>query len=190
VAVFCVDVSTVRTVGRAPTGSTSRAVRALAEIVVIAYDGSPASDRAVREGGQLLAGRPAVVVVVWKAGLGFELVQLPTSTVGLPPAPIDIRTAAEIDLELSERAQRVAQKGAGLARDAGLDAEGLAIADDPDSPVAETILRVVRERDARAVLAGSHGHGGVSAALLGSTSRDLIRHAPCPVVVTRGPASG
>jgi nucleotide-binding universal stress UspA family protein len=154
-------------------------------IIVIAYDGSAASEKALREAGGLLAGWSAVVVVVWKAGLGFELVELPASTVGLPPAPIDIRTAVEVDRELSEAARRLAQKGAGLARDAGFEADGLAIADDPDTPVAETIVRVVQERDARAVVVGAHGHGRVSSLLLGSTSRDVIRHAPCPVVVTR-----
>ena len=77
------------------------------------------------------------------------------------------------------------RKGAELAREAGFEAEGLAIADDPETPVAGTIVRVLRERDARAVVIGAHGHGGVSSLLLGSTSRDVIRHAPCPVVVTR-----
>jgi nucleotide-binding universal stress UspA family protein len=155
-------------------------------IVLIAYDGSAASETAVRRAGGLLAGWPALVVVVWKAGLGFELVALPASSIGLPPAPIDVRTAVEVDRDLSEAAQRVARRGAELARDAGFEAEGLAIADDPETPVAETIVRVLRERDAQAVVVGAHGHGGVSSPLLGRTSRDVIRHAPCPVLVTRG----
>jgi hypothetical protein len=35
------------------------------------------------------------VAVVWEAGAGaaFELMELTASTVGIPPAPIDIRTA-------------------------------------------------------------------------------------------------
>jgi nucleotide-binding universal stress UspA family protein len=152
--------------------------------IVVAYDGSEASEHALRAAGGLLSGWPALVVVVWKAGLGTELVALPASSIGLPPAPIDVRTAVEVDRELAEGAQRVAQHGAELAREAGLDAEGLAVADDPHTPVAETIVRVVRERDARAVVVGAHGHG-LSSLLLGSTSRDVIRHAPCPVIVTR-----
>ena len=51
--------------------------------------------------------------------------------------------------------------------------------------VAESILRVARENDAQAVVLGVHGHGGISEAILGSTSRDVIRHAHCPVVVAR-----
>jgi nucleotide-binding universal stress UspA family protein len=153
--------------------------------VLIAYDGSDGADRAVREAAALLGSRPALVVVVWKAGLGLELVALPTSTIGLPPAAIDIRTALEIERTLSERAQQLAQKGAGLARDAGFEAEGLTVAEDPEVAVDETIARVARERDAQAVAVGTHGHGPAADAILGGISRGVIRRAPCPVVVVR-----
>jgi nucleotide-binding universal stress UspA family protein len=153
--------------------------------IVIGYDGSPAAEHAVAEAGDLLSGRPALVVVVWKQGLGFELLELPTATIGLPPAQLDIRTALEIEKSMQERAQRLAQKGASLARDAGFDAEGLAVADDVDVPVSETIVKVARERDAQAVVVGAHGHGRAAEVVLGSTSRDVVRHTPCPVLVVR-----
>lgn len=35
------------------------------------------------------------------------------------------------------------------------------------------------------LVVGSRGHGGFSAALLGSTSQNCVQHAPCPVVVIR-----
>jgi hypothetical protein len=44
-------------------------------------------------GAGLLGERPAIVVVVWKVGLAFELIELPASSIGLPPAPLDILTA-------------------------------------------------------------------------------------------------
>jgi hypothetical protein len=47
--------------------------------IVIGYDGSVAAEHAVREAGELLGGRPALVVVVWNQGLGFELLELPTA---------------------------------------------------------------------------------------------------------------
>jgi nucleotide-binding universal stress UspA family protein len=34
---------------------------------------------------------------------------------------------------------------------------------------------------------GAHGHGRLSEALLGSTTRDVIHRAECPVVVVREP---
>jgi nucleotide-binding universal stress UspA family protein len=158
--------------------------------ILIAFDGSAASEHAVRATGELLRGRRALVLVVWKAGLGFELMELPTSSVGLPPAPIDLRTAAEIDQELLEASQRLAQKGAQLAQEAGFEAEGTTVAEDPGTPVAETIVRVAEELGAQAIAVGAHGHGKLSSIVLGSTSRDVIRHAACPVIVAREPGQG
>jgi len=40
-------------------------------------------------------------------------------------------------------------------------------------------------RDARMLVVGSHGHGSVGEALLGSVSQHVARHADCPVVVVR-----
>jgi nucleotide-binding universal stress UspA family protein len=152
--------------------------------VLIAYDGSPAAERAVRESAELLAPEHAIVVVVWKQGLAFELEELPASTIGLPPAPLDVRTALEFDRRLLEGAQRRAEQGARLAREAGFDAEGLTVADDADTPIAETLAEVARRREAAAIVVGSHDHSG----LLGPISRDVVRLSPCPVVVVRGPA--
>jgi nucleotide-binding universal stress UspA family protein len=44
---------------------------------------------------------------------------------------------------------------------------------------------VARERDAPALVVGAHRHGALSEVLLGSTSRDVVRHAPCPAIVVR-----
>jgi hypothetical protein len=61
--------------------------------ILIAFDGTPGSEYALWEAGALLSGRRALVVTVWKPGLAFELMELPTATLGLPPAQLDIRTA-------------------------------------------------------------------------------------------------
>ena len=140
----------------------------------------PPPPRAPPPRGRARAARPTVVAVVWKAGLAFELMELPTATIGLPPSPIDVRTAAEIDEHNYESAQHLARQGAELARELGLEADPLVVAEDPETPIAETIVSLAKERDAQAVVVGPHRHGPV---LLGSVSRDVVRHAPCPVVV-------
>jgi nucleotide-binding universal stress UspA family protein len=157
--------------------------------LLIAYDGTPASTYALREAAALLRGHEALVVTVYKPGLAFELMELPTATIGLPPAPLDVRTALELDRELYESAQRMAEQGMRLAKEAGLDVEGLAVAEEVEVTVAETIVDVARRRDSRAIALGAHGHGRLGEVILGSTSRDVIRHAPCPVVVARRPAA-
>jgi nucleotide-binding universal stress UspA family protein len=153
--------------------------------LVIAYDRSPPADHAVREAGKLFPGRRALVLVVWKEGLGFEIAELPAATIGMPPSPLDIRTALEIDRVIYEGAQKVAQQGAELAKEAGLDAEGLAVADEVDVPLAETIAHVAEEQGAAAIVIGAQGQS--RAAILGSTSRDVIGHARGPVVIVPGP---
>jgi nucleotide-binding universal stress UspA family protein len=153
--------------------------------ILIAYDGSPSADHAIREAGGLLAGRRALVVVVYEQGVGFEFEELPSVTIGAPPAPLDIRMALDVDRELAERSQMLARHGAELAREVGFEAEALAVADDVEMPVAETIVTVAREQSAAAIVVGAHGHSRLSEVVLGSTSRDVIRRAPCPVVVAR-----
>lgn len=153
--------------------------------VVIGFDGSPGSDRAIQEAGELLAPRAALVVVVWKRGLGFALMENPASTLGLPPAELDISAALEVDEAMRERAQRLAEQGAAIARDAGLEAESLVAADDVDTPVAETLVRVARDRGAHGIVVARHPKGRAADWILGSTTRDVIRHADRPVVVVR-----
>jgi len=46
------------------------------------------------------------------------------------------------------------------------------------------ICEVANEVSADAVVMGSHGHGGVRRALLGSVADYVVRHATCPVVVS------
>jgi nucleotide-binding universal stress UspA family protein len=151
--------------------------------VVIGFDGTPASERALHEAASLFAGRRALVVVVWEAGRAFALAALPTTALGQPPGILDIRTAIEADRAMYEAAERLAGWGAAQARDAGLQAEGVAVAD--DMTVADTLIRLARERDAQTVVVGTHGHGRLSELLLGSTTRSVIERAPCPVVVVR-----
>jgi nucleotide-binding universal stress UspA family protein len=151
--------------------------------LIIAVDGTPSSERAIRDAAELAGKRPALITVVWKAGLGFELMELPTATIGLPPSPIDIRTALEIDERTSEAARRLAGQGAELARSLGLEAEPLTVAEEPEITVAETLVRIAREHDAAAIVTAPHGHGHGGIVIIGSTTRDVIRHAPCPVVV-------
>jgi nucleotide-binding universal stress UspA family protein len=156
--------------------------------VVLAYDGTAGAEHAIREAGELLAGRAALVVVVYKAGIGFELLETPTAALGLPPATLDIRTAMEVDRALAERSQRLAQQGAGIAREAGFpEAEGHAVADDIDTPVAETLVREADQRNAQAIVVGTHGHRGIGEIVLGSTTRDVLRRSHCPVVAVREP---
>ncbi len=149
--------------------------------VIIGFDGTPASERAVREAAALFAPRPALVVVVWEAGRAFEAAALPETALEGPAATLDVRIALEGETAAYEAAQRMAEQGAALARHAGLEADGLAVAD--EATVAETLVRLARERDAQSVVIGAHGHHELRKLVLGSTLSGVLRRAPCPVLV-------
>jgi len=48
-----------------------------------------------------------------------------------------------------------------------------------------TLCNLAAETDASALIVGSRGRGGLKRALLGSVSDYVVRHAPCPVMVSR-----
>jgi nucleotide-binding universal stress UspA family protein len=146
---------------------------------LVGYDGSPAATQALQEAIDLLGPVPLLVVVIWEAGLPFELAATPT----IDPAPIDIRAALELDRQLYDRARRWAEQAAADARQAGGTADGLVVAD--ELTPADTLIRLAAERDAPVIVVGRHGHRAVTEALMGSTTRELIRRAPCPVLVVR-----
>jgi nucleotide-binding universal stress UspA family protein len=155
-----------------------------AELVLIGFDGTGASERAVREAARLFAGRPALVVTIWEPGRAFDLALVPARGFELPLSGIDIRAADEVDKAMYEEAQRLARWGAQLAADSGLAADSLVVAD--EVTVADTLVRLAGEHSAAVLVVGAHRRGRVAELLLGTTARAVIKDAPCPVLVVRG----
>jgi nucleotide-binding universal stress UspA family protein len=148
--------------------------------VLIAYDGSDTARRAVREAAKLLGSRQVFVVTVWEPALAYETA-MPTAGLEMEPVSVDVEGAREVEEELHQRAHRTAQEGAELARSAGLQATGLAVADEVH--VADTIVGLAREKGVAAIVVGSRGLTGIRARLEGSTSNAVLKQAPCPVVI-------
>ena len=95
-----------------------------------------------------------------------------------------------------EKLQEAAQEeGTHLLQE--LKAQGIAPAAEervePGSPVVK-LIEIAESEQADLLVVGSRGHGALKSAVLGSVSRELAAHAPCPVVVVppdaRVPASG
>lgn len=47
------------------------------------------------------------------------------------------------------------------------------------------LVRIARERQAELLVLGTHGRGAIDAAIFGSTTGHVVRHAPCPVLTVR-----
>jgi nucleotide-binding universal stress UspA family protein len=157
--------------------------------LLIAYDGSDLANAAVRGAAELFPGSAALVVTVWEPGLGaMAVVDATRDAVGAVPVRRDAELVSDLDRAGKHHAAVVAGEGARLARSLDLDAEPHAIPDEVH--VAEAIVDLAVERDAAAVVIGSHGISGLRSRLLGSTSRHVLARCQRPVVVVRADASG
>lgn len=87
---------------------------------------------------------------------------------------------------MEESAMRITAEGVERARKA---ADGLDVRS--ETHVARPVPALVEaSRDAALLVVGSHGHGEMTAALLGSVAYAATAHAHCPVVVVRSEVAG
>jgi nucleotide-binding universal stress UspA family protein len=157
-------------------------VNADARPVLVAFDGSPGSQAAVREAAGLFPDRRLVVVSVWEPGLRMLMMSRPDA-LGFsapPPSPEEIAT---IDRVAREHATATAEAGAQLARGRGAIVEAVPVPDEVD--VAHAIAATAEQQDAAAIVVGSRGLGAVRSRVLGSTSRKLLHDSRRPVLVVR-----
>ena len=144
--------------------------------VLVGFDGYDDSTAAIAGAGALLAPRKAIVAYVWES---LSEVLLHTNSEQLTGT---MREATEeFDASEAGHAAEVAERGAGLARAAGLDAQAVAAHGKPKAW--PTLLELAAEHDAAAIVIGSQGLGAVKSVVLGSVSRGLLHHASRPVFV-------
>jgi nucleotide-binding universal stress UspA family protein len=155
---------------------------------LVAFDGSAESSAAVRAAARLFGHRRLVVVSVWEPGLAFAIGPAYDPTGMGYPMPTG-EEVAMLDAAQRDHATATAEAGARLAAEAGAtNAEPYPVAD--RVRVADTVAGLAEEMKACAVVVGTRGRGAMRSKLLGSTSSELLRCAPCPVVVVRADTAG
>ena len=133
--------------------------------ILICYDRSSGSRHAIEHAAALFPGAHAIVLNLWEFPLA------------LPPYPLESGEDAQRSL-----AERAANEGCELARRAGLDAEPVIECGSVDGTW-QTILSIAAQRNARVVVLGAREVHGLRSVLLGSVSREVVRHADRPVLV-------
>lgn len=106
---------------------------------------------------------------------------IPSATVGpMDSHPLVIDPALEEEMQNSER--DAAERGLSELADAlRIEGEMLIEVGDPGP----TICAVAARDAVDVVVIGSHGHGWLQRVLIGSVSKHVLQHAPCPVLVIR-----
>lgn len=93
--------------------------------------------------------------------------------------PGDVQLAREICAEELKREHHELLSVSSKLRKAGVDAQAILVKGD----AAKLIVEKAEDLDAEIILLGSHGHGLLHKALLGSVSESVIRHAPCNIMI-------
>ena len=148
----------------------------MAGTIVVGVDGSPASNAALRFGAEEaeLRGWKLVAVHAWF----YVPPAPPLAEPGLVPMPVDIAGDLDTMREAAE-AELDAALAEAFPQGAPVEIERRLVEDDP---------AIALEREAKGadlVVVGSRGRSGIAAVILGSVSRHVVDHVPCPVVVVK-----
>lgn len=139
--------------------------------IVLGYDGSEGSERALRLAAALARPGQATVYVVH----AFEPPNLdPVSTFGGSSPP----PTSRLDHAMAS-ARDVGDKAVLELTEAGIEAEPEMIQGSPGA----AILDVAEAKAADLIVVGRRGHGFLKELLLGSTSEHVVRRAKAPVLI-------
>ncbi len=143
--------------------------------VLIAYDGSDHAKAAVVEAGrQLEAGRKAILLTVTEPMEGVPFL-------GAAGVPVDADSVEALFSAARAGAEKTAEEGCALAREAGLDPQPLVAT---GGPVWNQIVAVADEQDADLIVIGSRGLSGLKYAVLGSVAAAVAQHSKRTVMIS------
>jgi nucleotide-binding universal stress UspA family protein len=139
--------------------------------VVVGHDGSRFADRAVR------------TALTWAERTGQPVRILRSWSLTSAPRPESMREGFVppfADFAAAVRRELEADVAAFVAEHPDVEV----VYETPHQPAAQALLEA--SRDASLLVVGTRGRGGFKGLLLGSVTEQIVRHADCPVLVTRG----
>lgn len=137
--------------------------------ILIAVDDSSFAQRAVEVGAEVAAALKAEVALVHV----FDPTATPAGSWGLPAD----RISAMSELEGKRLLAKFRQ---GLPGGSSPEVREFLESGKPS----DSIVEVAKKWHADLIVMGSHGRGKVTGILMGSVSQDVLRNAPCPILVT------
>ncbi|HEX7951077.1 MAG TPA: universal stress protein [Candidatus Limnocylindrales bacterium] len=147
--------------------------------VLLATDGSASADRA----------RDLVAGLAWPDGTIVRVliaVDTHLEMLAAPFAMVGGEVVDELDSELLEHARVTLDAADAVLRATGLTTQTV----NRRERAADAIIDEARAWGADLVVLGNRGHTTLTSMVLGSTSAEVVDHAPCPVLVAREPSIG
>ena len=144
--------------------------------LVLGYDGSDCAKKALAHTVEIAGHIDDAEVFVVHA-FEFTIGYVP---MGMTDSPLMMSAEYDqhVDMVRGFGEQQVAEAQQELEA-AGIHASGEVI----EGKAVDVLLETAREKQAVAIVVGSHGSGAVSAAFLGSTALKLLHHSDIPVLV-------
>ena len=158
-------------------------IRLMYEQLLVALDGSPAAER-VLDHVMALASAFGSHVTLLRATVSPEMVLaeegVGDATTGqlaptIDPEPIINADADTAVSYLSDVAARLRSRNVNVSME------------HPGGPASQVIVERAAELGASLILMTTHGRSGLGRAIFGSVADDVLRHAPCPVLIVRIP---
>jgi nucleotide-binding universal stress UspA family protein len=143
--------------------------------ILLCTDGSELAERALAAGLRVLAPADRVVVATAIEPFDASMVSGMSGFGGGALTAEQYEQQRRLDREAAEEAagRVVAALGLEGAETAVLEGDAAA-----------SLCELAETLPATVMVAGTRGRGGLKRALLGSVSDHLVRHAPCPIVIT------
>lgn len=135
--------------------------------VLVPFDGSEFSKNALNRACQLSKIDSAEITVMYVIPRYEEMVEF--------------FMTASIRSSLFQEGERIVSGAVSLSSTHGITVNKEIVEGNP----AEKILESAKKMKNDLIVMGSHGHRGISKAIIGSTAEEVIIHAPCPILVVR-----
>jgi nucleotide-binding universal stress UspA family protein len=145
--------------------------------ILVPVDGSAPSRAGLKEAIALAADSGATIVVL-------NVV----SELALVSAPEAFANYAALADALSAAGRKIADEAAAQVRAAGVAVETLVV-DAGVVPVCDVIVEQATSQRCGLIVIGTHGRRGLKRLTLGSDAELVVRHAPVPVLLVKGPVA-
>lgn len=137
--------------------------------ILVLVDFSPVTEAVIAQAARLAE---AFTAVLWL----LHVAPPEPDFVGYETGPPNVRE--QVAHEMRDTHRRLQEHSSQL-RARGIDATALQV----QGPTTETILQEAARLQADVIVLGSHGHGLVHRALLGSVSEGILHRASCPLLI-------